>query len=267
MLQFKRGNRMELSVDEILVNPEQPRKIFLEEELEELSSSISELGVIQPLLVKKAEDGKYLLIAGERRLRASKMAGLEKVPVIIRDADEKDVALISIVENVQRENLNYMEEALAYRKLMEEFHLTQAEISKRVGKKQSTISNKIRLLTLPEEDQLLLGKYHLTERHARALLKIQEDSIRRQMILRIGEHGLNVKQTEKLIEDFLEQKEEQRRKRERLKHINYKIYINSLRKAYTTIQEVEENASFSQKDCGDYVEVCIKIPKSNKRIS
>ena len=116
MLQFKRGNRMELSVDEILVNPEQPRKIFLEEELEELSSSISELGVIQPLLVKKAEDGKYLLIAGERRLRASKMAGLEKVPVIIRDADEKDVALISIVENVQRENLNYMEEALAYRK-------------------------------------------------------------------------------------------------------------------------------------------------------
>ena len=114
---------------------------------------------------------------------------------------------------------------------------------------------------------MLLGKYHLTERHARALLKIQEDSIRRQMILRIGEHGLNVKQTEKLIEDFLEQKEEQRRKRERLKHINYKIYINSLRKAYTTIQEVEENASFSQKDCGDYVEVCIKIPKSNKKIS
>ncbi|MBQ4505606.1 MAG: ParB/RepB/Spo0J family partition protein, partial [Firmicutes bacterium] len=156
MLQLKKGNRMELAVDQIYVNPDQPRKIFEEEELEELSSSIREFGVIQPLLVTKGVDGKYLLIAGERRLRASKMAGLLKVPVVIREADEKEVALISIIENVQRENLSYMEEALAYRRLTEEFGLTQAEIARKVGKKQSTISNKIRLLMLPEEDQLML---------------------------------------------------------------------------------------------------------------
>ena len=267
MLQLKKGNRIELPVDQILVNPDQPRKVFEEEELTELSSSIAEFGVIQPLIVKKESDGKYFLIAGERRLRASKMAGLSKVPVIIREADERDVALIAIIENVQRETLNYIAEVLAYQRLMEEFGLTQADIARKVGKKQSTISNKIRLLMLPQEDQLLLAKYHLTERHARALLKIQEDEVRQKMIRRIGEHNLNVKQTEKLIEDFLQQKEEQRRKKDKLKFINYKIYINSLRHAYNSIQEVEKNASFSQKDCGEYVEVCIKIPKSNKKIS
>lgn len=267
MLQLKKGNRMELAVDQIYVNPDQPRKIFEEEELEELSSSIREFGVIQPLLVTKGEDGKYLLIAGERRLRASKMAGLLRVPVVIREADEKEVALISIIENVQRENLSYMEEALAYRRLTEEFGLTQAEIARKVGKKQSTISNKIRLLMLPEEDQLMLAEYQLTERHARALLRIEEDEVRRSMIRKIGEHNLNVKQTERLIEDFLGQKEEQRRKKDRLSFINYKIYINSLRNTYHSIQEVEKNASFSQKDCGDYVEVCIKIPKAGRKIS
>ncbi|MBQ8590672.1 MAG: ParB/RepB/Spo0J family partition protein [Firmicutes bacterium] len=266
MLQLKKGNRMELSVEQIYVNPDQPRKIFEEEELEELSNSIREFGVIQPLLVTRGEDGKYLLIAGERRLRASKMVGLTKVPVVVREADEKDVALISIIENVQRENLNYIEEALAYRRLMEEYGLTQSEISRKVGKKQSTISNKIRLLMLPEEDQLLLAKYHLTERHARALLRIEEDEVRKKMIRRIGEHNLNVKQTEKLIEDFLKQKEEQLRKKDRMKFINYKIYLNSLRHAYNSIREVEGNASFHQKDCGDYVEVCITIPKSGKKI-
>ena len=267
MLQLKKGNRLDLAVDQILVNPDQPRKVFDEEELEELSSSIGEFGVIQPLIVKKDSSGKYFLIAGERRLRAAIMAGLTKVPVIVREADEKEVALIAIIENVQREDLNYMEEALAYRRLMDEFQLTQADIAKKVGKKQSTISNKIRLLMLPKEDQLLLARYHLTERHARALLKIEDDEIRLQMIRRIGEHNLNVKQTEKLIEDFLEQKEAQNRKKERMKFINYKIYLNSLRHAYRSIQEVEKDASFSQKDCGEYVEVLIKIPKSGKKIS
>ena len=132
MLQLKKGNRLDLAVDQILVNPDQPRKVFDEEELEELSSSIGEFGVIQPLIVKKDSSGKYFLIAGERRLRAAIMAGLTKVPVIVREADEKDVALIAIIENVQREDLNYMEEALAYRRLMDEFQLTQADIAKKV---------------------------------------------------------------------------------------------------------------------------------------
>ena len=267
MLQMRKGSRLELAVDQIYVNPDQPRKIFEEEELEELSSSIREFGVIQPLLVTKGENGKYLLIAGERRLRASKMAGLKKVPVVIREADEKEVALISIIENVQRENLSYMEEALAYRRLTEEYGLTQAEIARKVGKKQSTISNKIRLLMLPEEDQLMLAEYGLTERHARAFLRVEEDEVRKLLIRRAGEHNLNVKQTEKLIEEYLIGKEEQKSKKDRLSFINYKIYINSLRHAYNSIAEVEKNAAFSQKDCGDYVEVCIKIPKQRQKIS
>ncbi len=267
MLQLKKTNRTELPVESILPNPEQPRKIFEEEELMELSHSISEVGVIQPLIVKRDISGSYFLIAGERRLRAAKMAGLTRVPVIIREADDKEAALIAIIENVQRENLNYMEEALAYKSLMDEFGLTQLDIAKKVGKKQSTISNKIRLLILPEDAQLLLAKYHLTERHARALLKINEDQVRLQIIEKVGEHNLNVKQTEKLIDDFLAQKEEQRRKKNKLKFINYKIYINSLRHTYNSIQEMEKEASFSQEDRGEYVEVRITIPKAHKKIS
>ena len=150
MLQLKKTNRTELPVESILPNPEQPRKIFEEEELMELSHSISDVGVIQPLIVKRDISGSYFLIAGERRLRAAKMAGLTRVPVIIREADDKEAALIAIIENVQRENLNYMEEALAYKSLMDEFGLTQLDIAKKVGKKQSTISNKIRLLILQQ---------------------------------------------------------------------------------------------------------------------
>ena len=251
MLQLKKTNRTELPVESILPNPEQPRKIFEEEELMELSHSISEVGVIQPLIVKRDISGSYFLIAGERRLRAAKMAGLTRVPVIIREADDKEAALIAIIENVQRENLNYMEEALAYKSLMDEFGLTQLDIAKKVGKKQSTI----------------LAKYHLTERHARALLKINEDQVRLQIIEKVGEHNLNVKQTEKLIDDFLAQKEEQRRKKNKLKFINYKIYINSLRHTYNSIQEMEKEASFSQEDRGEYVEVRITIPKAHKKIS
>ena len=253
-------NQTEIPVDSIIVNSDQPRKIFQDEDLEELCSSIKEFGVIQPIIVKKV-GGKYLLIAGERRLRATIMAGVDKIPATIRDADERDSALIALVENVQREDLNYIEEAMAYKSLMDDYGLTQSEIAKKVGKKQSTISNKIRLLSLPEEICHALTENKLTERHARALLKIADNNQRKQILKRIIGHNLNVKQSEKLIQDFLTKTEEERRKREKLSFINYRIYINTIKKAFNTIQEVEDGAKYFQEDKGDHLEVRIIIPK------
>ena len=258
---------VQIPVSMISANPEQPRKVFKDSELEELTESIAEYGVLQPLIVKRAEGRRFVLVAGERRLRAACLAGLKTVPAIVKEIQDREAALIALVENVQRENLNFLEEARAYKKLMEDFALTQGEIAKRVSKQQSTISNKIRILSLPEDIQEAVIQNGLTERHARALLRLTAQEDRKKVIQRVAANGLNVKQTEKLIEDFLEQKEAQNRKKERMKFINYKIYLNSLRHAYRSIQEVEKDASFSQKDCGEYVEVLIKIPKSGKKIS
>ena len=160
-----------IQMDKIFANPSQPRKVFKDEALEELSGSIKEYGVLQPILLR--DDGKgYTIIAGERRFKAAKLAGLDKIPAIIKTMDSREVALIALVENVQREDLNFLEEARGYKKLMDDFGLTQTEIAEKMNKKQSTISNKIRLLTLPEDIQESILNNNLTERHARALLKL-----------------------------------------------------------------------------------------------
>jgi len=266
MIMFlKKPDQMDIPIELISVNPNQPRKVFEEKELSELSDSIREFGVIQPILVKRNNKGQYELIAGERRLRAAALAGLKKIPAIVRDADEKDSALLALVENVQREALNYIEEAVAYRRLMEEYGLTQSEIAKRVGKQQSTISNKIRILSLPPEIQQALTENQLTERHARALLKIDDDAVRKQIIGRVVEHNLNVKQTEKMIEDFLKKQDEERRKGEKLRFINYRIYLNTLKKAFSSIAEIEKNAKFYLEDKGEHLEVRIIIPKNENK--
>ncbi len=253
-----------LPIEKIIANPEQPRKVFKKEELEELSNSIKDYGVLQPILVRRMEQGIYSIIAGERRYRASCQAGLTEIPAIIQNLEEEQAALIALVENVQREDLNYIEEAKAYKKLMDDFKLTQAEIAQKVGKQQSTISNKIRLLTLPEDILELLTVHGLTERHARALLRIEEENNRRKIIDRIVKNNLNVKQTEKLIEEFLEGQAEQKRKKQKVNYISYKIYVNTIRKAFTQIKEIENDAVFSQEDKGEYLEVKITIPKKDR---
>ena len=254
---------VQIPVEFIVPNPEQPRKVFTDNELEELTNSIREYGVLQPLLVKRTEGKKFILIAGERRLRASKLAGLHRVPVIIKDLEEPEAALIALVENVQREDLNFLEEARAYKKLMEDFNLTQGEIAKRVSKQQSTISNKIRILALPEELQQMLMTNKLTERHARALLKLGDEDDRRKILKRVVDNNLNVKQTEKLIEDFLEGNEKSYRKKNKINYISYKIYLNTIRKAFNQVKNVEKNARFIENDQGEFMEVKILIPKNN----
>lgn len=254
---------VQIPVDLIVPNPEQPRKVFTDNELEELTNSIREYGVLQPLLVKKAVGRKFILIAGERRLRASKLAGLQRVPVIVKDLDEPEAALIALVENVQREDLNFLEEARAYKKLMEDFNLTQGDIAKRVSKQQSTISNKIRILSLPEELQQMLMANKLTERHARALLKLSDEADRKKILKRVIDNNLNVKQTEKLIEELLLSKEKAYRKKNKINYISYKIYLNTIRKAFNQVKNVEKEAKFIENDRGEFMEVQILIPKNN----
>jgi ParB family chromosome partitioning protein len=259
MLQRK---SIEISIDLIFTNPEQPRKYFSEEELNDLKESIEEYGVLQPVIVKKDKNGTFFLIAGERRLRAARLAGLQKIPAVIKDFDEKDAAVIAVVENVQREDLSYIEEACAYKKLIEDFGLTQGELAAKIGKRQSTISNKLRILTLPEDIQERLIEARLTERHARALLKIEDGQVRKKILDRVIKHNLNVKQTEKLIEDFLSKEMLDKKRKNKINYISYKIYRNTIHKAFSQIHEMESGARFYEDDKGEYVELKIVIPKN-----
>jgi ParB family chromosome partitioning protein len=262
--QNTQGQVVMVPLHKIEANPQQPRKIFNDESIAELTGSIKEYGVLQPIILRDEKNDTYTIIAGERRYRASQLAGLEKIPAIIRTMETKEAALIALVENVQREDLNFLEEARAYKKLMEDFELTQGEIAEKVNKRQSTISNKIRVLSLPEkiQEQLILNR--LTERHARALLKLKDEVDRDQVMDRVIANGLNVKQTEKLIEDVLQKKEEALRKRRKVNYISYKIYLNTIRKAFRQIKEMEENAKISQEDKGDFLEVKIILPKNDR---
>ena len=219
---------------------------------------------MQPLLVKRGPERTFTLIAGERRFRAAALAGLERVPVIIKDLENKESALIALVENVQRENLNFLEEARAYQKLMTDFELTQGEIAKKVSKQQSTISNKIRILTLPEDIQEVIVSNRLTERHARALLKLQNESDRRRVIERVVHNHLNVKQTEKLIDDILRSRSAPPKGCGKINYINYKIYLNTLKKAFNQVKTLEKDAKFTQSDMGEFLEVKIIIPKGDR---
>lgn len=259
MLQRK---SIEISIDLVCANPEQPRKFFSEEELVDLRDSITEYGVLQPIIVKRNKDGTYFLIAGERRLRAAKLAGLTKIPAMIKDFDEKDSALIAVVENVQREDLSFIEEAYAYKKLIEDYGLTQGELALKIGKRQSTISNKLRILSLPKDIQEKLIEAKLTERHARALLKVEDEKLRTKILNRVVDNQLNVKQTEKLIDDLLAKELMEKKRKNKINYISYKIYRNTIHKAFSQIHEMESGAKFYEDDKGEYVELKIVIPKN-----
>lgn len=252
---------LEVPVSMIKVNENQPRKEFGSEQLQELRDSIKEFGILQPLIVRKEENGEFLLIAGERRLKAAVMAGLTRVPAVIKDATEEEVGMIALVENIQRENLGYIEEAKAYKYLMEKYDISQASLAEKLGKKQSTISNKIRILNLPEDIQKLLVENRLTERHARALLKVSDDEMRRVILKKVLKYQFNVRQTEKLVDEYLARKEEQERNYNKIRHISYKLYINTLRKTFNDMQLKEKGATFSQEDLGESLKVIITIPK------
>lgn len=185
---------LRLSPDKIQINPLQPRRTFAERELQELADSIKEYGIIQPLIVTQ-KDGSYELIAGERRLRAAKMLGLETVPAIARDASEQEKLEVALIENVQRADLNPIETALAYRKLIDEFNLGQDEVASRVGKSRPSVTNILRMLNLPEEIQLALIEGKITEGHAKLLLGLDSEIKQITLFRKIIHNGLTITDT------------------------------------------------------------------------
>ncbi len=192
----------DIKLDQISPNPEQPRTTFDEEALDELASSIRELGIIQPLSLRKTGDNSYQIIAGERRYRAALKAGLTSVPAYIRTANDSELTEMALIENIQREDLNAIEIALTFKKLIDQYNLTQERLSERIGKKRATIANFLRLLKLPAEVQLGLRDKRVDMGHARALLTINDPSLQLRLYNEIVKHGLSVRKVEELAKSY-----------------------------------------------------------------
>jgi ParB family chromosome partitioning protein len=254
-----------IPISSIKPNPYQPRRDFNKKSLEELSQSIKSFGVLQPISVRRLQNENYELIAGERRLRASELAELNEIPAIVLEYKDNESAMIALIENLQREDLNFIEEAEGFNNLILDHGFTQGELAKKMGKSQSTIANKLRLLKLPEDIKRSLIEYDLTERHGRALLKLPDDELRQEVLNKIIKNGLNVSKTEDLVSDILNDLTtvEEKEKKQNIKAmISTKIYLNTIKKAYTAIKDSGVDAKYKEKDMGDFVEVTIKIPKN-----
>lgn len=251
-----------IAPDMILPNLYQPRKFFDEDAIDELAQSIKAYGIIQPLSVRRMSNERYELVAGERRLRAAKKLGLKEVPAIIVDITDKESAAIALLENLQREDLNYMEEAEAYFNLIKEHGYTQEQLAEVIGKKQSTIANKLRLLKLSHEVRIKLLENKLTERHARALLKLPEEALQIKILEVVIKKALNVKKTEELVEKELlrlSKDEVAADGKKRIKGIfSPKVYINTIRQVF---DKYGINAQYNSKELEDSIQVTITIPK------
>ena len=223
---------IELKISEIEPNRNQPRKQFDEDALEELAASIKQFGVIQPLVVQKRKD-YYEIVAGERRWRAARMAGLKTVPVIIRDYEEQKVLEIALIENIQRENLNAIEEAKAYDRLTAEFHLTQDEIAKKVSKSRTAITNTMRLLKLDENVQKMVEEDLISSGHARCLLGLNNPSLQYEFAVKIMDLGLSVREAEKMVKRANEEKKEEKPKEESYDFL-YKEIEESMKQKFGT---------------------------------
>ena len=195
----------EIAIDLIKPNPDQPRINFDEEALEELATSIRELGIIQPLTLRSAEAGTYMIISGERRYRAAKLAGLDTVPAYVRTANDSELTEMALIENIQREDLNAIEIALTFRKLIDQYNLTQERLSERIGKKRATIANFLRLLKLPAEVQLDLRDKAVDMGHARALLSVEKPTMQLKLYNEILKKGLSVRQVEQRAKEMNEE--------------------------------------------------------------
>lgn len=259
-----------LKPDDIVPCPHQPRKVFDQYELQILADSISASGIIQPLTVRKGDGGKYILIAGERRLRAARIAGLRRVPCVLHRTDEVTSALYSLTENMQRSDLNFFEQAAGINRLITDFKLTQSEVAARLGLANSTISNKLRLLKLSPEIQNRISAASLTERHARALLRLMPEK-REDVLDKIIAEGLTLAQTEEFISDILNPKEiadceietQEVAKPIRKAAIgDIKLFSNSLSKLLCTMQNAGITANSRKHETEKYIEYKVRIFKN-----
>ncbi len=253
-----------IEITKIIPNDNQPRKIFNDDTLDELASSIKAVGIIQPLTVREQADGKYMLISGERRLRAANIAGLKSVPCVLLKGEEEDFELMSLIENIQREDISFIEEANAYKKLIEAYSITQQQLAQKVGKTQSTVANKLRLLKLGDEVTEKVLKYEFTERHARILLTIPDTDMRLKAADIIHKRNLNVKQAEELVKKLKSEVLFKNDKDSIKSYFNYKIYTNTIKKAYESIVQSGLGADYTEKRYDDRLEVVITIPIEEK---
>ena len=256
---FDGGKVLFLPVEDISPNPDQPRRVFSQPELEELAASIRALGVLQPLTVRRRE-GKWELVAGERRLRAAKLAGLSQVPCLSVQVDSQSSSLLALVENVQRRDLDFWEEALALRQILDTYHLSQEELARRVGRSQSAVANKLRLLKLPDEALALLRAHGATERHARALLRLDSPERQLEAAEQVAARGLTVAQTEALVEQLLGDSP-RRRKKPTFILKDVRLFLNTLSRSLELVRSAGVDARCRRQDTDDEILLTIRIPR------
>lgn len=250
-----------IPVAKVVPNPAQPRRKFNGDEICSLAESILQNGLIQPIIVRK-NGSEYVLIAGERRLRAAKIAGLRDIQAIITDIAGKDSAVVAVLENLQRKDLSVFEEANALMALQKEWGLTQDEAARRLGMSQSALANKLRILKLSMTEQMLIEDNGLTERHARALLKISDSETRLKVLEAIIKNGLNVRKTEELIDKILNPRKKRTSKGRIPKDI--RLFINTIDHAVSTMLTAGIAAKTEKKETEDYIECIVRIPKNQE---
>lgn len=260
----------EIPVALIDANPYQPRMTFEEGGIDELAKSIAQVGLIQPLLVREAPhgEGRYELVAGERRLRAVKSLNMERVMCVVQKALEDETsAIMALIENLQREDLNYFEEAQCYQKMIDNYGLTQEQLAERVGKSQSAVANKLRLLKLAPEVKEKLVESGLTERHARALLKFKDDKTRLSAAEKMAQKGMSVKDAEKFVEKTLDklydEKADGAKPRPMIIRLvkDYRLFMNTMNQAVNQLREAGMRIEVEQTDMADGVDIHIVIKK------
>ena len=249
-----------LPVDKIHPNPAQPRRYFDDASLAELSRSILRYGIIQPLTVRHGAQG-YELIAGERRLRAARLAGLREVPCLLARADEEDSPLLALIENLQRRDLHWYEEASAIARLISTYGLSQEQTAEKLGKSQSAVANKLRLLRLSPECVALLREHDLTERHARALLRLTDDEARCAAAREIAARRYNVAQTEAYIDALLRAQTTAPQRQPTYVIKDVRIFLNSIRRQLGIMQRAGVDAAVERDDTDDEIRMTIRIPR------
>lgn len=251
---------VEIDINMIIPNPNQPRKDFQDTEISALAESIMQNGILQPLSVRRCGDS-FELIAGERRLRAAKMCGFTVVPCIVHEISDRNSAILALVENIQRQDLSFFDEATAIEKLITYYGMTQEDAAAKLGKAQSTIANKLRLLRLTPEERNLIVKFGLTERHARALLKLASPEDRLEILEKVVKNNLNVERTENLIEEYIgTQREKASYKKRSRVFQNVKMFVNTINKAIETMQSAGIPADAKKIQNEDYIEYRVRIP-------
>lgn len=257
---------VQIRVDEIVSNPYQPRTVFDEQSISELAKTIHTHGIIQPIVVRR-KSGRFELIAGERRWRAVRTLGWDTIPAIVRDMNDAQTASAALIENLQREGLTPIEEAVAYQQLLDLHGLTQESLAQRLGKGQSTIANKLRLLHLPQGVQDALLARLITERHARALLALPTEELQLSLLEVCLERGWNVKQMEERVKATLVALETERkpRPRKRMLSRDVRIAVNTIRQSLDMIEKTGLTVQFEEKDDVEFYEFVIRVPKGSEK--